>query len=147
MKCLSVVQPWASLIVRGAKRFETRSWCTSHRGLLAIHAARTFPEPARALCGEEPFRSILADMGVKSWFDLPSAAVLGTVRLVDCVPAREEMRFSALDLALGDFRRGRWAWKMTEPVALPQPLRLAGRLGVYDIPDLESAVISPGCTG
>lgn len=141
MKCLSVVQPWASLIVLGAKRFETRSWCTSHRGVLAIHAARTFPEPARELCLEEPFRSILAGRGVKSWFDLPTGAVLGTVRLVDCVPARDEKRFSALDLALGDFRRGRWAWELAEPVALPQPLRMSGRLGVYDVPDLEAAVI------
>src|SRR5689334_18391016 len=99
MKCLSVIQPWASLIVAGAKRFETRSWCTSHRGPLAIHAARTFPEPARDLCLEEPFRSILVDMSVKSWFDLPVGAVLGTVRLVDCVRTNEEARFAARDRA------------------------------------------------
>lgn len=36
MKVLSVLQPWASLIAIGAKRYETRSWRTDHRGPIAI---------------------------------------------------------------------------------------------------------------
>lgn len=141
MKCLSVIQPWASLIVVGAKRFETRSWCTSHRGLLAIHAARKFPEPAHELCLEEPFRSILAGMNVKSWFDLPVGAVIGTVRVVDCVRTSAESRFSERDRALGDFRGGRWAWELADAVAWPKPIRMAGRRGVYELPDFESLSI------
>jgi hypothetical protein len=39
MKALSVMQPWATLIALGAKHIETRSWATSHRGQLAIHAS------------------------------------------------------------------------------------------------------------
>jgi hypothetical protein len=39
VKCLSVRQPWAWLIVAGGKDIENRTWATSHRGLLAIHAA------------------------------------------------------------------------------------------------------------
>ncbi len=40
MKAISLWQPHASLVVAGVKRFETRSWATSYRGRLAIHAAK-----------------------------------------------------------------------------------------------------------
>ena len=39
-KCLSVRQPWAWLIVHGHKPLENRSWATSYRGPLLIHAAK-----------------------------------------------------------------------------------------------------------
>jgi hypothetical protein len=37
MKVLTILEPWASLIVCGAK-IETRSWATKYRGSIAIHA-------------------------------------------------------------------------------------------------------------
>lgn len=39
MKVLSIQQPWASLIVQGHKRIETRSWNTKYRGDILIHAS------------------------------------------------------------------------------------------------------------
>ena len=65
MKCLSIHQPWAALVVLGAKRFETRSWQTDHRGRMAIHASRTFRDSARMLCEKEPFRSALQRGGYR----------------------------------------------------------------------------------
>ncbi len=50
MKRLSLIQPWATLILSGAKRFETRSWRTPYRGPLAIHAGGRFPSLAKSLC-------------------------------------------------------------------------------------------------
>ncbi|MCB2188832.1 MAG: ASCH domain-containing protein [Deltaproteobacteria bacterium] len=41
MKCLSIRQPWASLIVAGMKDVENRSWATKYRGPVLIHAAAT----------------------------------------------------------------------------------------------------------
>lgn len=32
MKALTIQQPWASLVRRGHKRYETRGWSTSYRG-------------------------------------------------------------------------------------------------------------------
>ena len=40
MKALTIRQPWASLIAAGVKTIETRSWRTSYRGPLAIHAGK-----------------------------------------------------------------------------------------------------------
>ena len=39
MKTLSIRQPYASLICRGIKTIENRSWTTSYRGKLLIHAS------------------------------------------------------------------------------------------------------------
>uniref|UniRef100_M3Z909 Thyroid hormone receptor interactor 4 n=1 Tax=Nomascus leucogenys TaxID=61853 RepID=M3Z909_NOMLE len=43
--CLSIHQPWASLLVRGIKRVEGRSWYTPHRGRLWIAATAKKPSP------------------------------------------------------------------------------------------------------
>lgn len=40
MKALSLKQPWASMVANGTKTIETRSWRTSYRGPLAIHASQ-----------------------------------------------------------------------------------------------------------
>lgn len=63
MKALTLTQPWATLIALGAKTIETRSWATTYRGPLAIHAATGYGKGGmkahKALCGEEPFCSVL----------------------------------------------------------------------------------------
>ena len=40
MKAITVHQPWASLLTLGYKGYETRSWATSYRGPILIHAGR-----------------------------------------------------------------------------------------------------------
>ena len=44
--CLSMHQPWASMLVYGIKRIEGRNWPTKHRGWLWI--ASTAQEPSAA---------------------------------------------------------------------------------------------------
>ena len=41
MKVLSLTEPFATLILNGKKSIETRSWKTSYRGKLYIHASMT----------------------------------------------------------------------------------------------------------
>jgi hypothetical protein len=40
MKCLSIRQPWATLLVKGIKDVENREWDTHYRGPVLIHAAK-----------------------------------------------------------------------------------------------------------
>ena len=40
MKCLSVCQPFAELIVQGKKTVELRKWNTKFRGEFLVHAAK-----------------------------------------------------------------------------------------------------------
>lgn len=44
MKALSVIQPWAWLIVNGYKPHENRTWNTKIRGPILIHASKAFDQ-------------------------------------------------------------------------------------------------------
>jgi activating signal cointegrator 1 len=134
MKAISLLQPWASLVVLGAKRFETRTWQTPYRGPLIIHASKRFPEELRDLCGREPFRRILRAAGFASWFDVPLGVLLGTVELMDCLPVGELPALEETERALGDYRAGRWAWRLEQPQALPRLIPWRGMRGLYDVP-------------
>ena len=113
MYALSVLQPWASLIVAGARRYEVRRWHTALRGPLAIHASGRLPPG-----GFAPGRS------------LPLGYVLGTVELTDCVRVED---LPAEERALAEFRPGHWVWRFRDPRPFPRPVRARGRLGLFRI--------------
>jgi hypothetical protein len=136
MRALSICQPWASLLALGLKRLETRSWRTAHRGPLALHAARSFPPAARALCAREPFCSLLRAAGLYGPDALPLGAVVGAADLVECVPVEELDDVPAAERPLGDFGPGRWVWRLARASAWPVPVPARGRLGVFDLPAL-----------
>jgi hypothetical protein len=135
MYALSVSQPWASLLILGIKRLETRCWHTAHRGPLLIHASRNFPRAGRMLCAHEPIRAALAAAGVEHWRQLPLRAVLGTCDLVDCVRAEEAGELPTMERLLGDFAPGRWLWRVANPSRWTVPVPYRGRLGLFEIPD------------
>jgi hypothetical protein len=138
MKAIALTQPWATLVIVGAKRLETRPWRTRHRGRIAIHASLAFPDAARLLCTREPVRAaLLRALGHARWADLPCGALLGTVELLDCWPG-DDVDLNALpeeERALGDFGPGRWVWELGDPRPLAEPIPFRGRLGLFDVPD------------
>jgi hypothetical protein len=137
MKALSLHQPWATLILLGIKRLETRSWQTDHTGRLAIHASRSFPFEARQLCRQAPIFSLLAEAGFAHPDDLPRGALLGTVLVRRCLRT-EELDVEALgdiERALGNFGPRRWAWLLEEPERFDRPIPYRGMLGVFPVPE------------
>jgi hypothetical protein len=135
MKCLSLIQPWASLVMAGAKRFETRSWATPYRGPLAVHASSRFPQAARELCRKEPFRTALARAGIEHASRLPLGKLLGVVELV-AVHKVEDLTAEQLtyeEKCFGDYRVGRRAWEFCRPSSLAVPVVLKGQLGIVEI--------------
>ena len=86
---LSVQQPWASLICRGIKDIENRTWQTDYRGRLYIVASRK-NATSRLEKGEFPaiWRTAIKDLQERGLFpdclELPQSAVIGYVDLVDC---------------------------------------------------------------
>lgn len=142
MKTLTLTQPWATLVAIGAKRIETRSWRTSYRGPLAIHAAKGFPKEARVLCRNNPFHRELYNAGFASVSysgDLPLGCVIATCRLVDCAPtelvSRTPGRLSEQESAFGDYSYGRWAWILSDVAPLPQPIPAKGALSLWEWPE------------
>lgn len=49
MKVISLRQPWALLVVLGHKKIETRSWKTTYRGDLLIHASQKEFRPVNGM--------------------------------------------------------------------------------------------------
>ncbi len=149
MKCLSLRQPWASLVILGLKRYETRTWSTNYRGPLAIHAGRTLTADAAALCNREPLRSLLLSAGYHFLADLPRGVVLGTVELCDCIPTEllpagvamgSYDDFTEQERDLGDYRPRRYAWRLAQPAPFVHPVALPGQLSLFDLPDWEKLV-------
>ncbi|NXA53201.1 TRIP4 protein, partial [Nothocercus julius] len=82
--CLSMHQPWASLLVRGIKRVEGRTWYTSHRGRLWIAATAKRPSPQEISELEATYRMLLRK-DVEFPSDYPSGCLLGCVDMTDCL--------------------------------------------------------------
>lgn len=131
LRCLSLTQPWASLVMLGKKRIETRSWSSRFRGLLGIHAAKGVPKSAKSLCFLEPFHSALIAADYDIW-NPPVGALLGTVQLVDVVPtAHIRLSIDDDEYAFGDYTPGRWAWIFEDPKPLPAPIPMRGALQLW----------------
>lgn len=126
---LSLTEPWAVLMPLGAKKVETRSWRTSYRGWVAIHASKVFPKDARDLAVEEDyfFSALFLHGGYESVGDLPLGAIVAVGRLVGCRPTEElRIHLSEQERAFGDYSPGRWAWIFEDVHRLPEPIPANG---------------------
>lgn len=135
MKTLSLWEPWASLIAFGEKQFETRSWTTSYRGPLAIHAARHFTPDESSRCKIEPFKSALARGGIKVPRDFHLGCVLCVVDLVEVyrVEAIRDL-VSSKERRFGNYNDGRFAWKLVNVRRFKTPVPLRGQQGMFECP-------------
>lgn len=119
LKALSVRQPWAWAIFQG-KDIENRNWATNYRGLVVIHAAKTFVrrdvDDAAVFC---------AQMGLSVPFreDLVWGAALGIVEIVDCQHSRERQGWGL------PFQ---YHWKLSNPQLFINPIPMKGTLGLFD---------------
>lgn len=139
MKALSLKQPWATLVATEAKKIETRSWQTSYRGPLAIHASKTWNRGSGDTCILWPFHHALRRAGVKIVYrekprDLPFGAVIAICQLIDVQPITTELiaQLSVWEYAVGHYEVGRYAWYLDEVKPLDRPIAATGRQGLWD---------------
>lgn len=127
MKALTLWQPYASAIAVGLKKYETRSWKTSYRGPLVIHAS------VKPLTKEY---KLLANQ-----YDIPIVygKIVAIAELTDCQIMTQELIDiqSQVEINLGDWRVGRYAWKLKNIRLLKPHTKIAGHQGLWNIsPDL-----------
>jgi hypothetical protein len=152
MKCLSVKQPWASLIIPDdrlylvktirttrpglpdlPKDIENRTWQTPYRGPLLIHASLGYdsfgflsPVPGGSVCRGD--RRFWPD-------DYPRGAIIGRVELVDIVDQSTSRWHEG----------GQWGWVLECPHRFESPIPWKGALGLFDVSEdlLEGRTLIP----
>jgi hypothetical protein len=117
MKTLSVRQPYAWLIVAGFKLIENRTWSTTYRGPLLIHASQMLE--ADQIDRIEAKFGIVIDRSA-----LHRGGIVGRVTLFDVVTSSSSPWFT-----------GPFGWVLTSPRVLRfTPCR--GERGLFDTPEI-----------
>lgn len=95
MKALSIMQPWAWLIVNGHKSIENRTWRCHYRGPILIHAGKKLDkEPWQDLCdGWHPVTGTSLPKEIDPPFCLDFGGIVGEAEIVDCVERSDDPWF------------------------------------------------------
>lgn len=136
LPCISLHQPWASLVAWGVKQHETRHWQYPQRlegQRIAIHAAKRCEFNVDQVLRQLLFRRH-GDLWNK---ELPTGAVICTALLCGCIPTEVGAPDGPIDAAAGNWEPGRYAWRLRDVRELPTPIPLTGRQGWFsaEIPD------------
>lgn len=130
MKAITLWQPWAWLVAEGLKQYETRSWATSYRGPLAIHAGKRKPRTCEI--NEHIEATIYHSGGMDALVQL--GVVICIANLVDCIPTEKMdnvLTSNADEYHFGDFTPGRFAWKLAN-VRKIEPVAVNGAQGLWE---------------
>ena len=79
MKVITIKQPFATLIAKGLKEYEFRTWKTKYRGDILIHAGKGIDKRAM-----EKFKYLN--------LDYPSGCIIAKANLTDCVFIDDNIR-------------------------------------------------------
>lgn len=125
MIALSIRQPWAWLILNGAKDIENRDWKTNFRGRVLLHVGKVMTRSEY----EDGLNHLLFYGGPQ--IDLPPmdqlvrGGVVGAVDIVDCVEHSESPWFF-----------GPFGFVLRNPTPMPfMPWK--GKLGFFNVPESE----------
>jgi hypothetical protein len=138
-KVLTLWQPWATLLVIGAKKIETRpsftSW-TVDKGTYLIHAAQKWTSELDAISKQSPFKEVLKS------HSLSLGCIIGSIDIIDCYPIFEthngyfeligsNIKISEAEIAFGNYDEGRYAWICNNPKILETAIPYKNGQGYY----------------
>ena len=127
MKVLSIREPYASLIMTKKKRIETRSWKTSYRGELYIHAS--LAKLTKETKEDKELMELVKDT------PLNYGKIICKCRLVDCVYMTkefvEEIKKNKQEYLCGDYQEGRFAWILEDVEPLKKMIDAKGHLSIW----------------
>ena len=138
MKALSLLQPWATMLVQRFKMFETRGWMPTRDTLsrgdwLAIHSARAWSIDQQLLCDAPYFREAFARLGDES---LHLGTVIGFVQYGPAFIVGEDIEtndVSEQEIAFGDWSLNRRVWRFDDAYACRVPILTRGKQGIFNV--------------
>ena len=123
MKALTIKQPWASLIVYGYKKYEFRSWKTSYKGKILIHAGAGIDKDAM-----NKYKHLN--------IPFPSKMIIGSVDLEECIlldDKTNEMIAKENEFIYGNKKRDGYAWKLSNPSLINYNKTINGKLSLWNV--------------
>lgn len=133
MKAFSLIEPWASLVVMGHKKVETRSWhmpVNAYGTIVAIHASKS-----REAIDDGTASELFSFAGVEPPDKWPLGCVIGVVRFVRCERTEDAVKWvTDFEREFGNYSEGRFAWVMEGAYRLAKPIPCRGMLGLWDVP-------------
>ena len=125
MKVISIKEPFATLIMNGIKKIETRSWKTNYRGELFIHAS------GKSLAKEFLINDTI--LNLIQGLDMHYGNIISKGTLVDCIYMDEKfisgIKKDSIEYACGFYEVGRYAWvfQNIEPI---YPIPAKGKINI-----------------
>lgn len=128
MKVISLTEPFATLIKEKKKKIETRSWKTSYRGEIYIHASSTrVPKEWKE---NKELMNLVQE-------ELTFGEIICKCNLVDCIEMTEEWidkikKEQPEEYVCGIYEKGRYAWVLEKIEPLEEPITVKGHLGIWN---------------
>lgn len=123
MKCLTIKQPWASLIIEGYKKYEFRGWKTKYRGKILIHAGLNLEK-------DMVKRFEIYDIDNKLGY------IIGEADLIDCILVDEQLNNKLKEIDPIVYGRtnhvSTYAWKLENIKKYDNPIPAKGKLGLWN---------------
>jgi hypothetical protein len=142
MKALTISQPFASLIADGEKWIENRSWYTSYRGPLAIHAGKGTQYLTKKELAEHQTGCIVAVARLAACF------MRSEIRKMDSLSEFRKKRIPGTNRFWSEAENhkhaeGPWCW-ILEDVEAIEPIQVKGAQNLWVVPSeiLEAIVAS-----
>lgn len=128
MKVLSLTEPYTTLIKEKTKRIETRSWKTSYRGELYIHASNTKVP--------KEYKENKELMNLVKNKDYPYGQIICKANLIDCIKMTKDWiekikKENNEEYLCGIYEEGRYAWILEDIEVLSHPIYTNGNLSVW----------------
>src|SRR5512133_3875500 len=122
LKCLSLKQPFAELVIDGRKTIETRTWNTKFRGEFLIHSSKTIDEKSAKKLNIDCCR-------------LTKGALIGCAFLYDVKKYSNRQQYvEDQDKHLTDnFSPPKYGFFLKDARRLDKPIPLTGKLGFFHI--------------
>ncbi|EGR33130.1 thyroid hormone receptor interactor 4, putative [Ichthyophthirius multifiliis] len=134
-KCLSMLQPWASLLIEGYKRFEGRYWNTEYKGVLWIHAGATIPTQEQIEEIENQYKEHYKGVQGMPPFPkrYPTGCLLGCIDLQGVLT--REKYIANIPEKYREDSQCEYIFVVRNPKKLFYPIKMKGSKQIFDIPD------------
>ena len=124
MKVITIKQPWATLIAKGYKEYEFRTWKTKYRGDILIHAGKGIDKEAAKRFEEYNL-------------EYPQGQIIAKATLTDCLEVDDKFRKEVIPKnplvyrGISDRTWNGFGFKL-ENVEEIEPIEAKGKLSLWD---------------